>query len=114
MGMSQGVYITGWLIYYIIIGFIVSLVMTMFMVFGVFSNEENNIVDGYTWVNIAFLYFLYTVAVVAFVMAISTFFKRAKTAAQATSFNAPQLPLYSASSGVYIGVAPSPFISAAY
>lgn len=60
--------------------------MLCFLVFGVIGNGKTVFAEGYNWVNIAVIFFLYTVAVIGFTMTISTFFNKAKTAAQASSF----------------------------
>ena len=86
MGMSQVIYTVGWLVYYALNAFLITFVMMLFLVLGVFGNGKTEIMEPYTWVNVALLFFMYALSVVGFTMTLSTFFSRAKTAAQATSF----------------------------
>lgn len=60
--------------------------MICILVFGVISSGKTSFAEGYSWINIAIIFFLYTVAVIGFTMTLSTFFHRAKTAAQASTF----------------------------
>ena len=82
MGISQFVYLLAWLTYYLLNGFLVSLIMMLIFGFGVASHDKFNYAEGYGFINVIVIYYIYTISIVGFVLLLSNLFTKAKTAAQ--------------------------------
>ena len=82
MGISQFMYLLAWLVYYLLNAFLVSLLMMLIFAFGVSSHDEFKYADGYGIMNVVLIYFIYAFSIIGFVLLISNFFSKAKTAAQ--------------------------------
>lgn len=83
MGLNTYAHFIGWLIYFLVNGVYVSVVFMFPLKFlGLFDNSMGFIPFG----NMFGLYMLYMLSSFFFVLFLSTFFKDAKIAAQATTF----------------------------
>ena len=74
-------YLLGWLTYYLLNALLVSAVMMLIFRFGVMT-DEMNFKEGYGFSNIVLIYVVYAISIIGFVLLISNFFNKAKTAAQ--------------------------------
>ena len=81
MGLSQFMYLLAWLTYYLLNAFLVTAVMMLIFRFGVI-NDDFKFAEGYGFINIVVLYVVYSISIIGFVLLISNFFNKAKTAAQ--------------------------------
>ena len=87
MGMTSLGYIGGWMAYFIINALIVCLFMMLIVWFGVIGPNPSFAFEvGYGFSNIVLIYVLYTFSLIGFVLMLSNFFDRAKTAAQGLMF----------------------------
>ncbi len=84
MGLSQFNYITSWIFYFILNGLLVTLVMMLIMKFFVFGLDSSDayIKEGYNFAHIVFIFGLYCISNIGFIMLLTTFFSKAKTATQ--------------------------------
>lgn len=83
MGISFFTYYLSWLIYFILNAVYVCTIMLIILYFGVIRpNNDFAFVEGYGFVNIIVLYFLYSLSIIGFVLVLSAFFNKAKMGAQ--------------------------------
>lgn len=85
MGISFIGYLAAWLLYFILNAIYVWAVMILMLYFGVIKVNGLNFEDGYSFQYLAILYFVYTLSTISFALFLSTFFRKAKIAAQVTS-----------------------------
>ncbi len=89
MGVSHGTYFISWLTYYWLNGLLVSVLMVTLLKLTIldgFLDSGTIIEDGYNIGHIYVLYYLYCTGTIGFMMVLCTFFQKAKTAGQATTF----------------------------
>lgn len=86
MGVSFFGYALSWLVYFVLNALYVWAVMLIILKFGVVNVEGFNYAEGYGFIHIAILYFIYALSTIGFVLVLSTFFSKAKTAAQVLLF----------------------------
>lgn len=86
MGLSHFTYILAWLSYYLLNGFLVSLLMMLIFRFGVMPVDDFQFADGYGFWNVVLLYYIYTISIIGFTFLLCNLFSKAKTAAQVWIF----------------------------
>ena len=96
MGISQLPYILSWLSYFFLNGLLVSLVMITIMRLFVVT-EYTKFASGHGFIDLACVYFLYTVSNIGYVMLLCTFFSKAKTGSQVPITSLRQSHLFSLS-----------------
>lgn len=82
MGVSFFGYAVSWLVYFLLNALYVWGVMLAILYFGVIGNEDFRFEVGYGFFDVAILYFVYVLSTIGFVLTLSTFFSKAKVAAQ--------------------------------
>ena len=96
MGLNQFMYLLGWLTYYLLNAFLVTALMMLIFRFGV-MNDDFKFAEGYGFINIVIIYVVYAISIIGFVLLISNFFNKAKTAAQVPYFITSGCNLYTVS-----------------
>ena len=87
MGMTSLGYVGGWLIYFILNALAICTFMMLILWFGVIGfNPKFLYAEGYGFVHIVIIYLAYALSLIGFILMISNFFDRAKTAAQGIIF----------------------------
>jgi hypothetical protein len=81
MGCSQKSYIFSWLSYFILNGMLVSTVMLLITKIFIVS-DKTAYKEGYGFIHIAALFFLFTISNIGFVLILCPFFSKVKTGIQ--------------------------------
>ena len=85
MGMKTSSYMIGWIIYFLLNGLLVSTLMLIVFKFTT-SNSGFVYVDGYSFIHVVIIYYLFMVSITGFVLVLSSFFTNPKNAAQVLYF----------------------------
>ena len=87
MGVSSLGYILGWMLYFILNALLICTFMLLIIRFGAIgSSPEFVYKEGFGFFNIVIIYLLFTFSILGFVLILSNFFNRAKSAAPAIIF----------------------------
>ena len=81
MGMKTSSYMIGWIIYFLLNGLLVSTIMLVIFKFTT-SHEQFHYVEGYSFINVVIIYYLFMVSITGFVLTLSSLFTNPKNAAQ--------------------------------